>query len=121
MGGMELPASVGEWLVSTGVVAQAALLPGRGDAVRLDDEASARFETGTVRGRAAASARSVGALTVLTAHAGRPPRAPRRLPVAPRLPGAGTRSRPAWRLCGAAACLRSRQCTDSPRRRRLWI
>jgi hypothetical protein len=60
MGGMELPASVGEWLVSTGVVAQAALLPGRGDAVRLDDEASARFETGTVRGCAAASARSVG-------------------------------------------------------------
>ena len=51
MGGMELPAAVGEWLVSTGVVPESAVLPGRGDAVRLDDEASARFETGTVRAR----------------------------------------------------------------------
>ena len=61
---LELPAACCEWLVSAGVVPQSAVLPGRGDLLRLDDEASARFETGTVRARAARSRPRRGALTV---------------------------------------------------------
>ena len=49
--GLALPAGTVEWLVATGLVSRDAVLPARGDAVRLDEETSARFETGTVRGR----------------------------------------------------------------------
>jgi hypothetical protein len=49
---MELPAAVAEWLVGLALFPQSAVLSGRGDAVRLDDETTSRFETGTVRGPA---------------------------------------------------------------------
>ena len=49
--GLELPSPTADWLVACGLVAPEAVLPARGDAVQLDEEPSARFETGTVRAR----------------------------------------------------------------------
>jgi hypothetical protein len=67
--GLQLPAATAAWLVDAGLVAPGAVLPARGDAVRLDEETSARFETGTVRGgghRVAGSARDAALLRALT-------------------------------------------------------